>query len=85
MNIQLDQKEIEAAICTYIEEKGLDISGKNIDIEFKAGRKGAGYSAAVTISPKGEIVAPTPITAVAKEDVDEKADTKESADEPLFG
>ena len=82
MNIQLDQKEIEAAICSYISEKGLDISEKAINIEFKAGRKGGGYSAAVTISPKGEITAPTPIVSVAKEEVVEK--TEDSPDDSLF-
>ena len=89
MNIQLDQKEIELAIRSYIEEKGLDIADKTIEITLKAGRKGGGHSAAVTIVPKGAIVttvqAPGPIEAVEETHAVPSTEDKTAEDEPLFG
>ena len=49
MQIQLQQKEIEAALAGYITQQGIDLSGKQVTIEFTAGRKASGLSAELTI------------------------------------
>jgi len=93
MNIQLDQKEIEAAIRSYIEEKGLDISDKTIDIKMTAGRKHNGYSAAVTIEPKSATVTSVNTAEVTPETESKDTNSTEidpseekiNKDAPLFG
>lgn len=53
MRIQLKQHEIEAAIKSYVSGRGIAGTG-DIGVAFKAGRKGAGISAEVTIGEDGE-------------------------------
>lgn len=49
MQISLKQSEIIAAIRGYIQDQGINLEGKIVDVAFTAGRKGAGLSADVDI------------------------------------
>lgn len=53
MQIQLQQKEIEAALLGFITQQGIDLCGKQVDIMFTAGRKASGLSAELTIEDAG--------------------------------
>tara|TARA_B110000503_G_scaffold109474_1_gene163827 strand:+ start:615 stop:938 length:324 start_codon:yes stop_codon:yes gene_type:complete len=41
--VKLDHKEINEAIVLYLTTKGLDIDGKELDINITAGRKSGNY------------------------------------------
>ena len=49
MQIQLKQREIEAALKMYISSQGINLTGKIVTIDFTAGRKDSGLSADLTI------------------------------------
>lgn len=49
MQIQLKQKEIEAALKMYINRQGIALAGKTVTIDFTAGRKDSGLSADIVI------------------------------------
>ena len=52
--LTLSQAELNKAIKNHVKTLGLNIEGKQIDVEFTATRKPAGYSALVTISDSDE-------------------------------
>lgn len=49
MQIQLKQREIEAALKGYITKQGIDLTGRTITIDFTAGRKDSGLTADLRI------------------------------------
>lgn len=49
MLVTLKQKEIEAALKLYVSQRGINLAGKTVEIQFTAGRKEAGISAEVDI------------------------------------
>lgn len=49
MQIQLHQKAIEVALQDYITKQGINLYGRDVTIEFTAGRKDRGLSADITI------------------------------------
>ena len=53
MQITLRQDEIEAALVSYICQQGIQTQGKQITVNFTAGRGAAGITAAVDIDPAG--------------------------------
>lgn len=56
MQISLKQSEIIAAIRGYIQDQGINLEGKTVDVAFTAGRKGAGLSADVDIYAASTVV-----------------------------
>ena len=54
MRITLDQDEITAAIELSISEKGINLSDKDVHIEYTGKRKNSGVRALVLIMPKVE-------------------------------
>lgn len=53
MQIQLKQAEIVVALKDYITKKGIDLTGKSVDIAFTASRKDAGLTADLSIDDLG--------------------------------
>lgn len=53
MNIQLKQAEIVEALKQYIAKQGINLSGKEVNITFTAGRKEAGITADLVIEDAG--------------------------------
>ena len=49
MQINLKQAEIVSALKAYIAAKGIDLTGKTVEIDFTAGRKNTGLSADIVI------------------------------------
>lgn len=49
MQIQLKQPEIEQALKMFIAKQGINLTGKNISIEFTSGRKNNGLTADLVI------------------------------------
>lgn len=49
MQVHLNQTEIEQAITCYLRMSGIQIYGNECEILFKAGRKGTGLSAEISI------------------------------------
>jgi len=72
MQISLKQSEIIAAIRGYIQDQGINLEGKTVDVAFTAGRKGAGLSADVDIYT-------ATFVAVVTEPVDVVPEVSESA------
>lgn len=52
MDISLNNDEIQEAIVNYINTKGISTSGKDVEINIVAGRKGNGLKAEVAITEK---------------------------------
>ena len=50
MQIILKQRHIEAALKQYIAAEGINLTGKNVTVEFTAGRKETGLSAEIDIA-----------------------------------
>lgn len=53
MKINLNETELHQAIEQYIENEGIDLSKKVIDIQLTAGRSPKGFNADVVISDPG--------------------------------
>lgn len=53
MQIQLKQREIEAALQQYLASRGIAMAGKSVEIRFTAGRKGGGLTADVSVEDLG--------------------------------
>lgn len=60
MQIILQQRNIEAALKQYIASQGINLTGKSVAVEFTAGRKETGISAAIDIedATEGQVVQP---------------------------
>ena len=56
MQIQLKQVEIVEALKQYIANKGINLTGKAVDIKFTAGRKDAGLSADIVIEDANTVI-----------------------------
>lgn len=67
MQISLKQSEIIAAIRGYIQDQGINLEGKTVDVAFTAGRKGAGLSADVDIYTASLVAAVTETVDVVPE------------------
>lgn len=80
MQVNLKQKEIEAALRDYVANQGLSLIGKTIDIQFTAGRKEAGISAEIDIQDAGgPLVDASPIKPLKVEAEAATADVKVEA------
>ena len=51
MKLQLNHEEINQAIVDYVGKLGIDLTDKETDVEFTAGRNGNGISASIDIKP----------------------------------
>lgn len=75
MKISLKQNEIEAALCAYVTNQGINTEGKDITFDFTMGRKGAGLTVDVNIfAPAVKVgyvaeVTTTNVTSVANVDI----------------
>lgn len=71
MQIQLKQGEITAALKAYIQSQGFNLEGKEIEIQYTAGRKESGLYADIFINEVPPIIeeapAPQVLTRKAKE------------------
>ena len=65
MKIVLNDTEINDAIISYVGSQGINISGKDIEVEFVNGRGANGNTATVDIKD------PTGNTEVAKQEIEE--------------
>lgn len=50
MKIEINDAEIKLAIIDYVNNQGISISDKDVDVHMIAGRKDAGFSAHVSIN-----------------------------------
>lgn len=55
MRINIKQTEIIAAITAYIASQGINLAGKNVTIEFTAGRKEGGLTADIDIEDVAQV------------------------------
>lgn len=53
MNITLQSNDIQKAISNYVSGMGIALTGKDLKVTFKVGRKGSGTTAAVSINDAG--------------------------------
>jgi hypothetical protein len=53
MQISLKQREIENAIRAYISAQGINLTGKDVTIDFTAGRSQSGLTADINIEEAG--------------------------------
>lgn len=67
MNIQLNQAEIVSAIRQYVEQQGISMRNKTLEVDFTSGRKENGLTASLTITeavgtlpPAGPVPRATP-------------------------
>lgn len=79
MQISLKQSEIIAAIRGYIQDQGINLEGKIVDVAFTAGRKGAGLSADVDIYTASLVVVTETVDVVSE--VSESAPAEEATAE----
>lgn len=95
MRITITEAEIKAAITNHIAAQGFNLAGKSVDIDLKATRGDAGYTADIDITNEGdepaEISTPAPDKAplqIAKKVSAAKATpaakTEEADEEPPF-
>lgn len=49
MDITLNHEEISEAITDYVGNQGINLDGKETEVDFTAGRGGNGYSATISI------------------------------------
>ena len=54
MRITITEAEIKTAITNHIEAQGFNLTGKNVEIDLKATRGDAGYTADIDITAAGE-------------------------------
>jgi len=50
MKIHLNQEEIQKALTEYINNQGINLTGKAVDVTLTAGRGSNGHYAEITIS-----------------------------------
>ena len=97
MQIQLKQDDLIAGAKMFLESKGLNLKGKQIDVEFSMNRKPAGVVAEVTISeveipgftdadddrPKtDEALAKSPVTLAVNNDAPKQEEAAPAAEDP---
>ena len=75
MSLTLNDEEIKQAITQYVNKQGIDTTDKEVDVIIKSGRKGNGYTAAVTITDQ-----PTKTVKLASDNTEEKAESNDSND-----
>jgi hypothetical protein len=61
MQIQFKQDDITAALKGYIAGQGISLNNKSFGVAFKAGRKGSGLSAMITINDVPLMATPVPV------------------------
>ena len=61
MQVQIKQNEIEQAIRAFIANQGISLEGKEVKIDFTAGRKNGGLTADISIEEATPMV---PVKAV---------------------
>lgn len=59
MQIQLKQREIEAALKMYVSQQGINLTNKTVEVVFTSGRKDNGISAELTIEDAAVPAIPT--------------------------
>lgn len=64
MQIILKQRQIEAALKQYVAAQGINLAGKNVSVEFTAGRKETGLSAEIDIADTEDLLVATPMRPV---------------------
>jgi len=77
MIINLNQREIEAALKVYLTGQGINLGNKTVDINFTAGRKETGISAELDI---GDAIGAVPLVPSTKPEL--KAVNVEPGSEP---
>lgn len=89
MQITLKQPEIEQALKQYVSQKGFNLDGKSVAVDFTAGRKEAGLTADISIEDLPQLpamedeAAKTPLTLVASnEPAATAAPAEVAADQP---
>lgn len=60
MQIILHEEDLRVAMANHLSTLGMDMSDKDLDISFTAGRGSNGYSACVDLSKKSDVVGATP-------------------------
>ena len=75
MKIHLNETELKQAIKQYIDNQGIDLSQRNIDIELTAGRGARGHYADIHLVELGAIDDDNPFT-------DDKPDVEETEPNP---
>ncbi len=63
MQVQIKQAEIESAIRSFISNQGISLVGKEVKIDFTAGRKNGGLTADISIEDFAQktVVEATPV------------------------
>ena len=64
MQVQIKQAEIESAIRSFIANQGISLVGKEVKIDFTAGRKNGGLTADISIEDFSQKVVAETVTAV---------------------
>lgn len=84
MLIQLRQFEIAEAIKQYLADEGINLTGKDISVDFTAGRKESGITADVEILPSSLSTNLSVLYDKSANDKQEAVDTpaEDIADEP---
>lgn len=85
MQIILKQRDIEAALKQYIAGQGISLHGKNVSVEFTAGRKESGITAEIDIEDGGDVITPVVlgvVTTLASTPVVADPEPKQDAPEP---
>jgi len=77
MNIQLNEKEIKAALIEYVSSQGINLEHKNASVALTAGRKDNGMTAVITISAE-EIEVNVIVAEEDTEEVSEPEEVKEA-------
>ena len=98
MNVTLQDTEIKQAIVNYLDQQGINITGKEVSVLLFSGRKGNGFKADVQITtPKVEVEPvpeqqelpldePNKLEAVPSPEAEiESSDTEEGKTASLFG
>ena len=61
MKVSLKQPEIIAALTLYLAHQGINVQGKDVTVDFTAGRKESGLSAEVNIGEAAPAVKTAPV------------------------
>ena len=74
MKLILNQEDLDRAVCNYVTTLGMDLTGKDVSVDFTAGRGANGNTATVEILPGG-----TNETAITEGTTEPTPDEKEAA------
>lgn len=80
MQITIVQSEIEDAIRGYVSDQGIDLSGKQLEVDLTAGRGSSGFTATIDIT-RGSAVAPAVAEEKTPEPTSEEEETSDSEED----